>query len=182
MVPPPLAQIPQYLHEEGYSKAGRIGCTQPRRVAAMSVAARVAEEVPLSDGLWESQLLGISCRVCFHASASRRSQNSNPFPFRKRLPKRFHNSMKQHLIVYSLNANMRGSTSHLKHSAWKCVVTTTQFTTRPDEPCFTAFVVPRGHKIRTKSEQMATFSSRPGQVLCCIGLLHAELRDMLNCE
>lgn len=38
-------QIPQYLHEEGYSKAGRIGCTQPRRVAAMSVAARVAEEV-----------------------------------------------------------------------------------------------------------------------------------------
>ena len=38
-------QIPQYLHEAGYSKAGKIGCTQPRRVAAMSVAARVAEEV-----------------------------------------------------------------------------------------------------------------------------------------
>ena len=38
-------QIPQYLHEAGYSKSGRIGCTQPRRVAAMSVAARVAEEV-----------------------------------------------------------------------------------------------------------------------------------------
>jgi pre-mRNA-splicing factor ATP-dependent RNA helicase DHX16 len=38
-------QIPQYLHEAGYSKAGRIGCTQPRRVAAMSVAARVATEV-----------------------------------------------------------------------------------------------------------------------------------------
>lgn len=40
-----LMQIPQYLHEAGYSKAGRIGCTQPRRVAAMSVAARVAQEV-----------------------------------------------------------------------------------------------------------------------------------------
>jgi hypothetical protein len=40
-----MAQIPQYLHEAGYSKAGRIGCTQPRRVAAMSVSARVAEEV-----------------------------------------------------------------------------------------------------------------------------------------
>jgi pre-mRNA-splicing factor ATP-dependent RNA helicase DHX16 len=38
-------QIPQYLHEIGYSKLGRIGCTQPRRVAAMSVAARVAQEM-----------------------------------------------------------------------------------------------------------------------------------------
>ena len=38
-------QIPQYLHETGFSKLGKIGCTQPRRVAAMSVAARVAEEV-----------------------------------------------------------------------------------------------------------------------------------------
>ena len=26
-------QIPQYLHEVGYSKYGKIGCTQPRRVA-----------------------------------------------------------------------------------------------------------------------------------------------------
>ncbi|TDL26629.1 pre-mRNA splicing factor [Rickenella mellea] len=39
-------QLPQYLHEAGYTKDGRmIGCTQPRRVAAMSVAARVAEEM-----------------------------------------------------------------------------------------------------------------------------------------
>ena len=39
-------QIPQYLREAGYTKGGRaVGCTQPRRVAAMSVAARVAEEV-----------------------------------------------------------------------------------------------------------------------------------------
>ena len=28
----------------GYTKSGMIGCTQPRRVAAMSVAKRVAEE------------------------------------------------------------------------------------------------------------------------------------------
>ncbi|GLE07994.1 hypothetical protein PINS_up018862 [Pythium insidiosum] len=34
-------QLTQYLHEEGYSQLGMIGCTQPRRVAAMSVAARV---------------------------------------------------------------------------------------------------------------------------------------------
>ena len=43
-------QIPQYLHEAGYSKAGMIGCTQPRRVAAMSVAARVATEVDVKCG------------------------------------------------------------------------------------------------------------------------------------
>nr|GEV26491.1 pre-mRNA-splicing factor ATP-dependent RNA helicase DEAH1-like isoform X1 [Tanacetum cinerariifolium] len=38
-------EIPQYLHEAGYTKRGMIGCTQPRRVAAMSVAARVAQEM-----------------------------------------------------------------------------------------------------------------------------------------
>ncbi|CAE6450412.1 unnamed protein product [Rhizoctonia solani] len=39
-------QLPQYLHEAGYTKGGlKVGCTQPRRVAAMSVAARVAEEM-----------------------------------------------------------------------------------------------------------------------------------------
>ncbi|CAK9203293.1 unnamed protein product [Sphagnum troendelagicum] len=43
-------QIPQYLHEAGYSKVGKIGCTQPRRVAAMSVAARVAQEMGVKLG------------------------------------------------------------------------------------------------------------------------------------
>ncbi|KAI9462213.1 pre-mRNA splicing factor [Boletus coccyginus] len=39
-------QLPQYLHEAGYTAGGlKIGCTQPRRVAAMSVAARVADEM-----------------------------------------------------------------------------------------------------------------------------------------
>lgn len=39
-------QLPQYLYEAGYTKGGlKVGCTQPRRVAAMSVAARVAEEM-----------------------------------------------------------------------------------------------------------------------------------------
>ena len=37
-------QMPQYLAEAGYTAHGRIGVTQPRRVAAMSVAKRVAEE------------------------------------------------------------------------------------------------------------------------------------------
>jgi pre-mRNA-splicing factor ATP-dependent RNA helicase DHX16 len=38
-------QIPQYLYEAGWNKLGKIGCTQPRRVAAMSVAARVSQEM-----------------------------------------------------------------------------------------------------------------------------------------
>lgn len=42
-------QLTQFLYEDGYGKIGMIGCTQPRRVAAMSVAKRVSEEmeVPL---------------------------------------------------------------------------------------------------------------------------------------
>uniref|UniRef100_A0A8B9HGJ5 RNA helicase n=1 Tax=Astyanax mexicanus TaxID=7994 RepID=A0A8B9HGJ5_ASTMX len=44
-------QIPQYLMEDGYTKGGmKIGCTQPRRVAAMSVSARVAQEVGVKLG------------------------------------------------------------------------------------------------------------------------------------
>ncbi|RVX74123.1 Pre-mRNA-splicing factor ATP-dependent RNA helicase prp22 [Exophiala mesophila] len=38
-------QVTQYLAEAGYGNHGIIGCTQPRRVAAMSVAKRVSEEV-----------------------------------------------------------------------------------------------------------------------------------------
>lgn len=38
-------QLTQYLAEGGYANDGIIGCTQPRRVAAMSVAKRVSEEV-----------------------------------------------------------------------------------------------------------------------------------------
>ena len=38
-------QLTQYLAEAGFANDGLIGCTQPRRVAAMSVAKRVSEEV-----------------------------------------------------------------------------------------------------------------------------------------
>lgn len=51
-------QIPQYLHEAGWSKLGKIGCTQPRRVAAMSVAARVSQEMNIKLG----QEVGYSIR------------------------------------------------------------------------------------------------------------------------
>lgn len=44
-------QLPQYLHEAGFTKGGmKVGCTQPRRVAAMSVAARVADEMGVKVG------------------------------------------------------------------------------------------------------------------------------------
>ncbi|XP_033220359.1 pre-mRNA-splicing factor ATP-dependent RNA helicase DHX16 [Belonocnema kinseyi] len=44
-------QIPQYLYEAGYTDDDKIiGCTQPRRVAAMSVAARVAHEMAVKLG------------------------------------------------------------------------------------------------------------------------------------
>ncbi|TDG45206.1 hypothetical protein AWZ03_008361 [Drosophila navojoa] len=44
-------QVPQYLVEAGFTADKKmIGCTQPRRVAAMSVAARVAEEMGVKLG------------------------------------------------------------------------------------------------------------------------------------
>lgn len=43
-------QLTQFLYDDGYSKFGMIGCTQPRRVAAMSVAKRVSEEMEVKLG------------------------------------------------------------------------------------------------------------------------------------
>jgi pre-mRNA-splicing factor ATP-dependent RNA helicase DHX38/PRP16 len=43
-------QLTQYLYESGFLSYGMIGCTQPRRVAAMSVAKRVADEMGVELG------------------------------------------------------------------------------------------------------------------------------------
>ena len=43
-------QIPQFLHEADYTGHGMIGCTQPRRVACMEVASRVAVEMGVKLG------------------------------------------------------------------------------------------------------------------------------------
>jgi pre-mRNA-splicing factor ATP-dependent RNA helicase DHX38/PRP16 len=43
-------QLTQFLYEDGYGNSGLIGCTQPRRVAAMSVAKRVSEEMEVKLG------------------------------------------------------------------------------------------------------------------------------------
>lgn len=49
-------QMTQYLKEAGFTSKGKLGCTQPRRVAAMSIAKRVAEE--------QGVRLGEEVRVC----------------------------------------------------------------------------------------------------------------------
>ncbi|EPX75102.1 ATP-dependent RNA helicase Prp16 [Schizosaccharomyces octosporus yFS286] len=51
-------QLAQFLYEDGYYTNGMIGCTQPRRVAAMSVAKRVSEEMGVDLG----SLVGYSIR------------------------------------------------------------------------------------------------------------------------
>lgn len=65
-------QITQYLAEAGYTSRGKIGCTQPRRVAAMSVAKRVSEEF----GCCLGQEVNFSLLILAHSSMwkSRRNQ------------------------------------------------------------------------------------------------------------
>uniref|UniRef100_A0A8C9Y364 RNA helicase n=1 Tax=Sander lucioperca TaxID=283035 RepID=A0A8C9Y364_SANLU len=43
-------QLPKYLHQAGLCKDGKIGITQPRRVAAITVAQRVAQEMQCNLG------------------------------------------------------------------------------------------------------------------------------------
>ena len=38
-------QIPQFLFKSGFSKSGMVACTQPRRLAAISVAQRVNQQM-----------------------------------------------------------------------------------------------------------------------------------------
>lgn len=53
-------QIPQFLVEAGYGQVGQsiVACTQPRRVAAMSIAQRVADEMDVQLG----DIVGYSIR------------------------------------------------------------------------------------------------------------------------
>lgn len=53
-------EIPQYLYETGWAAGGNvIACTQPRRVAATTVAQRVATEV--------GSILGDEVRMLFYS-------------------------------------------------------------------------------------------------------------------
>jgi HrpA-like RNA helicase len=59
-------QIPQFLQEAGYTEKGMIGVTQPRRVAAITVATRVAKEKNVRLG----ELVGYSVRFEDNTSPS----------------------------------------------------------------------------------------------------------------
>lgn len=43
-------QIPQFIYKSGLADAGAIAITQPRRVAAISIATRVAKEMKVALG------------------------------------------------------------------------------------------------------------------------------------
>lgn len=50
MHPRSPAEIPQFLHELGETARGLVGVTQPRRVAAVTVSKRVADEMGTTVG------------------------------------------------------------------------------------------------------------------------------------
>jgi len=69
-------QIPQFLFEAGYGspgtgKPGMIGVTQPRRVAAVSMSTRVAEEL----GSEHEHRVGYQVGLCSTQSLTRRSDS-----------------------------------------------------------------------------------------------------------
>jgi len=62
-------ELPQYLHEAGWTSQNMVvACTQPRRVAATSVATRVAEEVGSVLGDEVCLFQDDSLRLCRHRS------------------------------------------------------------------------------------------------------------------
>lgn len=61
-------QIPKMLLEAGVVARGKIGCTQPRRVAAMSVSKRVAEELGAT---WGRE---VGCKMRFNDDTGRDTQ------------------------------------------------------------------------------------------------------------
>lgn len=58
-------QLPKMCLEAGLAKRGRVGCTQPRRVAAMSISKRVAEELRVT---WGRE---VGCKMRFNDDTSR---------------------------------------------------------------------------------------------------------------
>jgi HrpA-like RNA helicase len=67
-------QMTQYLKEAGFTQRGKIGCTQPRRVAAMSIAKRVAEEQGVRLG---EEVRAVACGWCTLNASDRVHELSN---------------------------------------------------------------------------------------------------------
>ena len=57
-------QLVQYLHESGFAKSGVIVCTQPRKVAAMSLAEYVSSELQQKLGTLVGYKTGVYSRLC----------------------------------------------------------------------------------------------------------------------
>lgn len=57
-------QLPKMCIEAGLGRRGKIGCTQPRRVAALSISKRVAQELKLS---WGRE---VGCKIRFQDRSS----------------------------------------------------------------------------------------------------------------
>ncbi|HUR45721.1 MAG TPA: ATP-dependent RNA helicase HrpA, partial [Candidatus Saccharimonadales bacterium] len=57
-------QLPKMCLEAGYGVEGKIGCTQPRRVAALSISRRIADELKVS---WGNQ---VGCKIRFSDQSS----------------------------------------------------------------------------------------------------------------
>ncbi len=64
-------QLPKMCLEAGLAERGRIGCTQPRRVAAMSVSRRVAEELAPLGYTWGRE---VGCKMRFNDDTSRETR------------------------------------------------------------------------------------------------------------
>lgn len=61
-------QIPKMCLEAGFAKRGMIGCTQPRRVAALTIARRLAQELEVSYGR------EVGSKIRFNDETSRETQ------------------------------------------------------------------------------------------------------------
>ncbi len=61
-------QLPKMCLEAGWGDRGLVGCTQPRRVAAMSLSKRVAEELQVT---WGQE---VGCKMRFNDDTSRRTR------------------------------------------------------------------------------------------------------------
>ena len=57
-------QMTQYLHQVGFANDGIIVCTQPRKVAAISLATRVASEMATNVGQLVGYRVGMRSKVC----------------------------------------------------------------------------------------------------------------------
>lgn len=103
-------QIPRMLMEAGLARGGMVACTQPRRVAAITVARRVAEEmgVPIGGTVsWSFAVPLHIARTC-HAGTPLATSDTCCRGF-------------QLQAIQSIDYVSRSCRQFLYHSSWQCV-------------------------------------------------------------